>query len=159
MEPVFAQMDPMKIGEDYRSTTVAEEYALRLNTRAQNLIIVSEHEGAIDTLVRGYPSHGFVIDRTEAKTLFRRVSEITPPLLSLVQALGPDAVFARSSLRSQAPILEYLNSEEAGHDQPTVKAPAKGDKPSGGKRAASEGPRPNEPVPPAPSEGDGKLAV
>jgi hypothetical protein len=31
LAPIFEQMEPLKIGEDYRSTRIAEEYALRLD--------------------------------------------------------------------------------------------------------------------------------
>jgi hypothetical protein len=162
MQPIFAQVDPMKVGEDYRSTRIAEEYALRLHAKAQNLMSVTEQGGTIDTLVRGYPSHEFVIDRAEAKTLFRRVEPIPEPLLPLVEALGDDAIFARSSLRSEQPIIVYLNPDEAAHDQPQGKPPARGEKPGGGKRAASPEPKPAEPaepLPPTPTKGDGNLAV
>jgi hypothetical protein len=91
--PIFEQMDPMKIGEDYRSARVAEQYALRLNAHALNLL---EPSSGVEALVRGYPSHGFVIDRTEAKALFRRVAAIEPPLLELVRALGPNAAMPRA---------------------------------------------------------------
>jgi len=159
MSPIFGQIDPMRVGEDYRSTRVAEEYALRLNAHAQNLIFISDESSAVDTLVRGYPSHGFVIDRTEANTLFSRVDDIPEPLRGLVETLGPDAIVPRSSRRGQQPtIVQYLNSEEA-HEQSAAKPPATGDKSPGGRRAsAATGPKP-EPVPPASPEGDGKLTV
>jgi hypothetical protein len=55
LAPVFQQMDPMKIGEDFRSTRVAEQYAQRLDGHAGNLIHDDDMD-AIDALARGYPS-------------------------------------------------------------------------------------------------------
>jgi hypothetical protein len=108
LSPVFQQMDPMKIGEDFRSTLIAEQYTLRLDAhrRARNLIHDDDID-AVDALVRGYPSHRFVIDRTEARLLFRRVSPLEGALAEVVGALG-DAITPVSSPRQQ-PVIEFLN--------------------------------------------------
>ena len=50
---------------------VAMEYGNRLNRG--NL-----KEGALARLISGYPSHGFIIDRDEAATLFERVRDVNP---------------------------------------------------------------------------------
>jgi hypothetical protein len=152
MEPVFAQIEPMKVGEDYRSTKIAEEYALRLNIVAQNLISTA----AVDALVRGYPSHGFVIDRAEASTLFRCVGTINAALQNVIDVLGTDALFPRSS--GEPRIVQYLN-EEAAHGQSQQVPVATGDAPSERDRAASTEPDPLAPVPADPTKGDGKLTA
>jgi hypothetical protein len=64
-EPVFAQIDPMKLAEMQRATEIAFAYGSRLNEKSNNL-----RPNGLQTLVTGYPSHGFVIDRKEAKTIF-----------------------------------------------------------------------------------------
>lgn len=111
--PIYGQMDPAKIGEDYRSTRIAEEYAHRLNVRPQNLSFDNEGD-PVESLVRGYPSHGFVIDRTEAMTLCRRVTTLHGHLQELVNALG------QMSFRPQSddqPIAIYLSQEKKnGHE-------------------------------------------
>lgn len=66
--PITAQVDPMKLSETQRALEIALAYGTRLNEKPQNL-----KSGALDELVTGYPSHGFVIDRKEAKKLFYRV--------------------------------------------------------------------------------------
>lgn len=53
MSPICQQMDPLKIGEDFRSTRVAEEYAHRLDVRARNLIQQGDFSAA-EALVSGY---------------------------------------------------------------------------------------------------------
>lgn len=67
-EPVFAQIDPQRVGEMNAAMQIAIEYAGRLNERYLNL-----KPEAINRLASGYPSHGFVIDRKEARDLFNRI--------------------------------------------------------------------------------------
>lgn len=93
LQPVSAQIDPIRLGEDNRSTRVVREYGRRLNDRAKNL-----REGALDSLVSSYPSHEFRIDAWEAdQELFQNVREpsdderklagLLPQVLSLYRAL------------------------------------------------------------------------
>lgn len=35
---IFAKIDPLTVGEDYRSNLIAEQYAIRLNLKANNLV-------------------------------------------------------------------------------------------------------------------------
>jgi hypothetical protein len=64
--PMTGQIDPERLGEVQRAITVANVYGNRLNST--NL-----KRGALEKLVQGYPTHGFVIDIDEAKTLFNKV--------------------------------------------------------------------------------------
>ncbi|MFG6458724.1 SDH family Clp fold serine proteinase [Roseateles sp. BYS96W] len=73
VEPLYAQIDPNRIGEMQRAIQIASEYGRRLNGHGSNL-----KEGALDDLVAGYPSHSFVIDRKEARQLFNSVDSLTP---------------------------------------------------------------------------------
>ena len=66
--PIYAQIDPLKLGEVMRAIAIAYEYGGRLDNYDQNL-----KSGALTSLVTSYPSHGFVIDRKEARDLFNRV--------------------------------------------------------------------------------------
>jgi hypothetical protein len=110
LSPIFGQMDPMKIGEDFRSTRIAEEYAVRLDAHTHNVTQDDDIDG-IESLVRGYPSHGFVIDRTEAEELFENVGSIEGNLKELIDLLGSDAAVPRSLSRSETPAVLYLNNE------------------------------------------------
>lgn len=151
MQPIFGQVDPVRLGEDYRSTRVAEEYAARLNLKSQNLISDQDWR-ASEALVRGYPSHDFVIDRVEAETLFRRVARADGDMAILITMLGDTAIYPRPMARGASPIVEYLN-EEVPHATATVSAApsAVGDKPAikrrGGKKAG------NGRLSPAPEKG------
>jgi hypothetical protein len=65
---VYAQLDPMRLGEYQRAMLIAQHYGTRLARK--NL-----KESSLDKLIADYPSHGFVIDRCEAETLFHKVRE------------------------------------------------------------------------------------
>lgn len=66
--PIFAQIDPLRLGEMQAALTVAVEYGTRLNDRTHNL-----KQNALQKLSMQYPSHSFVIDRKEVRQLFERV--------------------------------------------------------------------------------------
>lgn len=66
--PIFQQLDPIKLGEVQRAVQIAEKYGERLNDYDKPM-----SDAALSRLIAGYPSHSFVIDRKEAKTLFNNV--------------------------------------------------------------------------------------
>lgn len=67
-EPILQQVDPMRLGEMEAALQIAYDYGSRLDERYRNL-----QANALQRLVHAYPSHNFVIDRKEAKSLFKRV--------------------------------------------------------------------------------------
>lgn len=135
---IFAKFDPVAIGEDHRANRIAEEYAVRLNLKANNLLPeTSRNISGLEMLLKGYPSHSFVIDRAEAGRLFRRVSAPTGQISELLDLLGPDLVFPRSLSQDQTPRLEFLNAEKSARKAP--KKPARRDGGARGKSAAVEG--------------------
>jgi hypothetical protein len=108
---IFAKFDPVSIGEDHRANLVAEEYAMRLNLKAKNLRVDRRPNG-LEMLLRGYPSHSFVIDREEARRLFRQVKPPSGQISELLDLLGMDMVLPRSALNNQPMRLEFLNAEK-----------------------------------------------
>ena len=65
MRPLYEQLDPLEIGEYKRALAIGEEYGERLLSMTKN-----PHRKAISqALLSKYPSHGFVIDRDEARAL------------------------------------------------------------------------------------------
>lgn len=105
LEPIYAQIDPVRLGEDSRMMKIAEQYGDRLNARAQNL---KEH--ALARLLTAYPSHGFVIDFKEARELFLRVRqprEAEIRFLELVPARRPS---------TDGPRFAFLSHAEEAHD-------------------------------------------
>jgi len=79
---LYAQVDPTNLGETDQSLRIAIEYVARLNGLIDNL-----RSGALATLSSGYPDHGFVIDRTEAKELFKRFMAPDEKYLELTDLL------------------------------------------------------------------------
>ena len=100
LTPIFAQIDPLKLGENARALRIASEYAGRLNEHSQNLKPGSQHK-----LVSGYPDHGFVIDRQEAQNLFVNVQAPNEQLQELIDALGNAAIYPRDR-----PVLAFLSA-------------------------------------------------
>jgi len=68
IEPISSNIDPILLGQHQRAIQIATDYGLRLNKKSNNL-----QDDAIERLVGGYPCHDFVIDRSEAKELFKEV--------------------------------------------------------------------------------------
>lgn len=72
-EPMYAQIDPIRLGEMNAALQIANDYGERLNEKVKNL-----KDGALKKLIHSYPAHGFVIDRAEARKLFKKVEPPTP---------------------------------------------------------------------------------
>lgn len=81
-EPVFAQVDPMRLAEMQRAMEIAFAYGRLLNERSNNL-----RPDGLEKLVTGYPAHAFVIDRKEAKSIFVAVEKPEGNLLNICQGL------------------------------------------------------------------------
>lgn len=81
-EPIAAQIDPIKLAEMQRANDIAFEYGERLDQASNNLLA-----GGLAKLIAGYPSHGFVIDRKEARTIFARVDRPNEALGKLSAAI------------------------------------------------------------------------
>ena len=80
--PLYSQIDPNRIGEMQRAIKIAQEYGTRLNQVSDNL-----KAGALDRMVAEYPSHGFVIDRKEAKQLFTSVEPMSAAEIQMADAI------------------------------------------------------------------------
>lgn len=84
IEPIASQIDPIKIGEHQRAIGIAQKYGELLNEMTKNL-----KERGLSTLIAGYPSHGFVIDRKEAEKLFNKVFKPCDTLINLLNPILP----------------------------------------------------------------------
>ena len=105
LEPIYRQIDPLKIGENSRAMNITKGYGARLNLASRNL----RNSQSLDFLVSAYPDHSFVIDRTEAKLLFIRVSEPNELLTSLMDAMEKDALLPTQ--QGGSPTIRYLSGE------------------------------------------------
>ena len=82
-QPISAQIDPTKLAEMQRAVEIAFEYGKRLDEKSGIL-----KDNALTKLVLEYPSHGFVIDRKEARdVLFRSVHPPVGVLAQISQAI------------------------------------------------------------------------
>lgn len=94
LNPVYAQIDPMRLGEIDRAIRIALEYGERIGKH--NL-----KERTLEKLVASYPDHGFVIDRLEAEELFKKVrtpTDLESRLVDLVQPIVDRALSENTTI-------------------------------------------------------------
>jgi hypothetical protein len=120
LDPIYRQIDPMKIGENSRAMNITKSYGTRLSIKSGIL----KGQQSLDFLVSAYPDHGFVIDRTEAKLLFTKVLEPTAEMLSLTDVLKEAALTNARISPDGLPTIIFLSSE------PVIKEPAKPKEPA-----------------------------
>ncbi|HTQ99175.1 MAG TPA: ATP-dependent Clp protease proteolytic subunit [Candidatus Acidoferrum sp.] len=101
--PLFGQIDPLHIGEAARALSIANAYGARLCSSSGNW-----DRGTLNKLLSGYPSHGFVIDRIEAETLFSNI-RLPDDDESALAKLLQDA--ARTPTNRAQPVIEFLSEE------------------------------------------------
>lgn len=83
MAPIFEQVQPEALGSDYRDLQVAVEYGKRLAAHGGNIGLPQ-----IDFLTNHYPSHDFIIDKSEAAQLFNEVETPSIALYRLIDHIG-----------------------------------------------------------------------
>jgi len=101
LEPLYRQIDPLHVGEIERSMKIATAYGKRLMVGSRNFTAKT-----LDTLSKSYPSHGFVIDKSEAKTLFHNVRPPTEDEEMLCNELN-FIIYGKQ----KDPILDFLNEK------------------------------------------------
>ena len=118
-EPLLRQVDPMQVGETARSMAIAKAYGQRLQVRSQNF-----DEDALELLIESYPEHGFVIDRREAKEIFRRVRAPNSDENALVLELGDKAKYPTKIAYSEILTTEFTG--KAKHEARARRKAGKG---------------------------------
>jgi hypothetical protein len=103
LSPIYGQITPEGLGEDYQELMVAYEYGKRLASVGR---LISET--AINRLVHEYPSHDFVIDKLEARDLFSKIEDPTPDMYALASKLG-NLVYAPDA---KQPTIEPLSKSD-----------------------------------------------
>lgn len=130
--PIYAQIDPVKLGETSRANAIGFEYGKRLNAVAKNL-----KREALVKLITHYPSHSFVIDRKEACDLFFRVRSPDHQELALL-----DTVYKMNlKIYNQSPIVININRIEVSDEHPTQPS-TESDEPGSGTVPAASGSEP-----------------
>ncbi|EGQ8444822.1 SppA protein [Vibrio cholerae] len=108
ISPIAAQIDPIKLGEHNRALQVAREYANRLNQVSDSL----KTSESLDRLISGYPCHSFVIDRKEARQLFKRVAKPENAVESFIYLFSRhylSKVFEHAIYMSEAEVVDFNN--------------------------------------------------
>lgn len=103
--PIYQQIDPIHVGEAARATAVATQYGKRLEAISDNL-----KDDALERLVSGYPSHGFVVDGKEALELFNRIRKPTDREEKLAELLGWRSRVP-FGLNPTNPLIEFVSDE------------------------------------------------
>lgn len=129
-EPIFAQIDPMKLAEMQRATEIAFAYGQRLNEKSKNL-----RSDGLARLVTGYPSHGFVIDRKEARNIFTTVHKPAGLVAELSQALRTEM---EKNTYSQVPEVRLLSVPDFDKGVPHENAPSTGSGPESAEASCTE---------------------
>ena len=104
ISPIVAQIDPMHVGEVSRAMKIGLDYGTRLAGHSKN-----PNARTLDTLTNEYPSHGFVIDREEAQSLFNKVREPNESEIELIELFGYNA----REPNLESPLIAYV-SEPCG---------------------------------------------
>ena len=105
--PISQQIDPIHMGEVNRSMAIAKEYGKRLMDKGGNF-----DEDALMSLISGYPSHGFVIDREEASSKFKIVRGCSADEVALLEDLGNFAL-----VPSPSPWVRFISDDILGPEK------------------------------------------
>ena len=136
MSSIFSKLDPVTIGEDYRSNKLAMSYAERLDIQSKNLKRTTQFD-ALDNLLSAYPSHGFVIDLMEARSLFKKVDRIPDGLVPIMRLLGTDVLRPRNNRQGFSARLEFMNDDKQSTEDKAVRGPRSRNRAAGnGKRSS-----------------------
>lgn len=136
--PLYAQIDPNRAGELQRAMEIAYAYGDRLDKYTENL-----REGALKKLTVEYPSHGFVIDRKEAKELFHRVSDLTAEEVNFTQSIW-------QLLQDENEFGPHLLRAPAKKPGPAPAKPKVGKRPAAAKKSSAKKAKPRGRALPAP---------
>ena len=113
---LYRQVDPMHIGEAARAMSIASHYGDRLLKTGCNIEV-----DALKFLTSMYPSHGFVIDRNEAQSLFNHVREPIPEETLLLEELGEEAIWPIDDMEASIGFLSteppMIQGEETGEKE------------------------------------------
>lgn len=123
-EPMYAQIDPIRLGEMNAALQIAHEYGTRLNEKSKSL-----KAGSLSKLINSYPTHGFVIDRAEARQLFERVVPPRPhevELSKVATAMWRKGLQTAPSVIDLAEFLGKIFKQEPPDAGPIEQPPAAG---------------------------------
>jgi len=124
-EPIFAQIDPMRLAETQRAMEIAFAYGARLNETSGNL-----RTNGLADIVTKYPSHGFVIDRKEARNIFINVETPDGVLSQISEALHAQMEASIDSASPSVALIPFPASSGATNENAPIPPSAKGGDPT-----------------------------
>ncbi|MBZ4402472.1 hypothetical protein [Myxococcus sp. AS-1-15] len=86
VDPLFAQINPIQLGEVFRALDLSREYGKRLVQVSYPHLSSDQQTALVKTLAESYPAHGFVIDLKEAESLSLNVRATNPQERGIVDA-------------------------------------------------------------------------
>lgn len=102
--PIYGKIDPMLLGEHSRAMRIARAYGERLLEKSKNT-----NDIGIRKLATSYPSHEFVIDRIEAKSIFSNVDTPCELTTSLFAEIRP---ILQLGVSVSDPMVFYLDQDD-----------------------------------------------
>lgn len=151
LEPIYRQVEPMKIGENQRAMSITKNYGMRLAQRSGSI----RDRKSLDLLILGYPDHGFVIDREEASKLLFNVEKPKAQMERLAEAMGDRALHPKEG-RGAVDVI-FLSEEPAPLKVSRAARTVKEDQ-NGSDRAEKSTRRPRRPSPGEPAGAPGRRA-
>jgi hypothetical protein len=119
--PILSQIDPIKIGELDRAIKIAIKYGEILIKSGRGNIAISANpdDNQLLRLVVKYPSHSFVIDREEAKEIFKNVRNENPTEAKYVNFLNREMrlPYRNKVIKKLWPIGEVISQQEIVKDE------------------------------------------
>lgn len=134
--PMAAQIDPIKLGEHQRAMSIAITYGQRLSDKSKCL-----KDGALFKLIASYPSHGFVIDRKEARELFHHVESPSGYAEALYEIFYQKIHEGEIQPYGKPKVLDFTIDPETKENNGDANEQSSGD---GGSEQNDTGPNPGE---------------
>jgi len=107
---LYSKLNPYKIGEYARALEIGEQYGITLLNRYRGWAR-EKAEKTVKTLVKQYPSHGFIIDLEELVSLGLPAIKINGNLTDTIINLR------KKLLETQQTIIELIEPEKIGGDE------------------------------------------
>jgi len=107
---LYSKLNPYKIGEYARALEIGEQYGITLLNRYRGWT-KEKAEKTVKTLVKQYPSHGFIIDLEELISLGLPAIKINENLTDTIINLR------KKLLETQQTIIELIEPEKVGGDE------------------------------------------
>lgn len=85
--PLFSQLNSEKVGEYSRALAVGKEYGERLLRRYTEWQDAEDRDAILEKLIRGYPSHDYIIDYKELKEIGFNVSHPSKDEKPILEAI------------------------------------------------------------------------